>query len=83
MVCPLSLMSKGESVLVLLLPSSQKGEIVCIMIQVLSLMATQLDDSSQCSSKGLQIKLQRMNKERYMQVNFVQESYTHKLIEQN
>jgi len=37
---PLPLMSKGESDLVLLLPSSPKGEIVGIMIQVLSLMAT-------------------------------------------
>ena len=36
----LPLMSKGESDLVLLLPSSPKGEIVGIMIQVLSLMET-------------------------------------------
>jgi len=42
-------MSKGEIVLVLLFPSSPKGEIVGIMIQVLSLMATHLDESSQCS----------------------------------
>ena len=34
---------------VLLLPSSPKGEIVGIMIQVLSLMATHSDDNSQCS----------------------------------
>ena len=33
-------MSKGESDLVWWLPSSPKGEIVGIMIQVLSLMAT-------------------------------------------
>jgi len=33
-VCPLPLMSKGESDLVWLLPSSPKGEIVGIMIQV-------------------------------------------------
>ena len=37
LVCPLPLMSKGESDLMLLLPSSPKGEIVGIMIQVLSL----------------------------------------------
>ena len=37
---PLPLMSKGESDLVWWLPSSPKGEIVGIMIQVLSLMAT-------------------------------------------
>ena len=47
LVRPLPLMSKGESVLVLLLPSSPKGDIVGIMIQVLSLMATHSDDSSQ------------------------------------
>ena len=35
---PLPLMSKGESYLVWLLPSSPKGEIIEIMIQVLSLM---------------------------------------------
>ena len=40
LVCPLPLMSKGESDLVWWLPSSPKGEIVGIMIQVLSLMAT-------------------------------------------
>jgi len=43
---PLPLMSKGESDLVLLLPSSPKGEIVGIMIQVLSLMATHSDEKS-------------------------------------
>ena len=37
---PLPLMSKGESDLVWWLPSSPKGEIVGIMFQVLSLMAT-------------------------------------------
>ena len=37
---PLPLMSKGENDLVWWLPSSPKGEIVGIMIQVLSLMAT-------------------------------------------
>jgi len=40
LVCPLPLMSKGESDLVWWLPSSPKGEIVGIMLQVLSLMAT-------------------------------------------
>ena len=40
------LMSKGESDLVLLLPSSPKGEIVGIMIQVLSLLETHLDEKS-------------------------------------
>ena len=40
LVHPLPLMSKGESDLVWWLPSSPKGEIVGIMIQVLSLMAT-------------------------------------------
>ena len=40
LVRPLPLMSKGESDLVWWLPSSPKGEIVGIMIQVLSLMAT-------------------------------------------
>ena len=40
LVCPFPLMSKGESDLVWWLPSSPKGEIVGIMIQVLSLMAT-------------------------------------------
>ena len=43
---PLPLMSKGESDLVLLLPSSPKGEIVGIMIQMLSLMETHSDDRS-------------------------------------
>ena len=46
---PFPLMSKGESDLVLLLPSSPKGEIVGIMIQViqvLSMMATHSDDRS-------------------------------------
>ena len=43
LVCPLPLMSKGESDLVWWLPSSPKGEIVGIMIQVLSLMATHSD----------------------------------------
>jgi len=42
-------MLKGESDLVWLLPSSPKGEIVGIMIQVLSLMATHSDDRSQRS----------------------------------
>jgi len=46
---PLPLMSKGESDLVLLLPSSPKGEIVGIMIHVLSLMATHSDERSQYS----------------------------------
>jgi len=46
---PLPLMSKGESDLVLLFPSSPKGEIVGIMIQVLSLMATHSDERSQYS----------------------------------
>ena len=40
LVCTLPLMSKGESDLVWWLPSSPKGEIVGIMLQVLSLMAT-------------------------------------------
>jgi len=40
LVRPLPLMSKGESDLVWWLPSSPKGEIVGIMFQVLSLMAT-------------------------------------------
>jgi len=40
LVRPLPLMSKGESDLVWWLPSSPKGEIVGIMIQVLSLMET-------------------------------------------
>jgi len=44
---PFPLMSKGESVLVLLLPSSPKGEIVGIMIHVLSLIETHIDDSLQ------------------------------------
>ena len=44
---PLPLMSKGESDLVLLLPSSPKGEIVSIMKKVLSLMATHSDEISQ------------------------------------
>jgi len=39
-------------------------------------MATHSDDSSQYSNKGLQIRLQRMKKERYMQVHFVQGVYT-------
>jgi len=39
LVCPLPLMSKGESDW-LLLPSSPKGEIVGIMIHMLYLMAT-------------------------------------------
>ena len=38
LVYPLPLMSKGESDLVWLLPSCPKGEIVDIMIQVLSLI---------------------------------------------
>ena len=41
---PLPLMTKGESDLVL--PSSPKGEIVGIMTQVFSLMATHSDDRS-------------------------------------
>ena len=40
LVRPMPLMSKGESNLVWWLPSSPKGEIVGIMFQVLSLMAT-------------------------------------------
>ena len=40
LVRPLPLMSKGESDLVWLLPSCPKGEIVGIMIQVFSMMAT-------------------------------------------
>src|ERR1700728_3313933 len=40
LIRPLPLMSKGESDLVWWLPSSPKGEIVGIMFQVLSLMAT-------------------------------------------
>ena len=40
LVCPLPLMSKGESDLEWWFPSSPKGEIVGIMILVLSLMAT-------------------------------------------
>ena len=43
---PLPLMSKGERDLVLLLPSNPKGDIVRIMIQVLSLMATHSDERS-------------------------------------
>jgi len=39
---PLHLMSKGESDLVFLLPSSPKGEIVGITMHVLYLMATHL-----------------------------------------
>jgi len=39
---PFPLMSKGESDLVWLLPSSPKGEIVGIMTYVLYLMATHL-----------------------------------------
>jgi len=39
---PLPLMTKGESDLVWLLPSSLKGEIVGIMMYVLYLMATHL-----------------------------------------
>ena len=46
LVCPLPLMSKGESDLVLLLPSSPKGEIVDIMINVLYLMATHLSQNN-------------------------------------
>ena len=46
LVYPLPLMSKGESDLVWWLPSSPKGEIVGIMIQVLSLMANLTDDKS-------------------------------------
>jgi len=47
---PLPLMSKGErSDLVWLLPSSPKGVIVGIMIQVLSLMETHSDERSQYS----------------------------------
>ena len=46
---PFPLMSKGESDLVWLLPSSPKGEIVGIMIKVLSLMATHSDERSQYS----------------------------------
>jgi len=42
-------MSKGKSDLVLFFPSNPKEEIVGIMIQVLSLMETHLDESSQCS----------------------------------
>ncbi len=42
---PFPLMTKGESDL--MLPSSPKGEIVGIMTQVLSLMATHSDDISQ------------------------------------
>jgi len=45
LVYPFPFMSKGESDLVLL-PSSPKGEIVGIMIQVLSLMETRTDDRS-------------------------------------
>ena len=45
LVCPLPLMSKGESDLVLL-SSSPKGEIVGIMAKVLSLMATHSGGSS-------------------------------------
>ena len=46
LVHPLPLMSRGESDLVLLLPSSPKGEIVGIMIQVLSLMESHSNDRS-------------------------------------
>ena len=84
LVCPLPLMLKGESVLVLLLPSIPKGEIFGIMIQVLSLVETHSDESSHCSrstTKGLQIRLQRMKKERYTLVHFVQDVYTWSLIE--
>jgi len=44
----LSLMSKGESDLVLL-PSGPKGEIVGIMRQVLSLMVNHIDDKLWCN----------------------------------
>jgi len=44
---PFPLMSKGESDLVLLFPSSPMGEIVGIMIQVLSLMETLSEERSQ------------------------------------
>ena len=46
LVFPLPFMSKGESDLVWWLPSIPKGDIVGIMIQVLSLVATHSDDKS-------------------------------------
>jgi len=44
-------MSKGESDLVWFLPSGPKEEIVGIMIQVFSLMATHSDERSEYSKK--------------------------------
>jgi len=43
---PLPLMSKGDSDLVWLLPSSPKGEIVGIMMYVLYFMATHLQQNN-------------------------------------
>ena len=57
LVHPLPLMSKGESDLVWWLPSSPKGEIVGIMIQVLSLMATHSQVNSVLSKGNSQYNM--------------------------
>ena len=66
LVHPLPLMSKGESDLVWWLPSSPKGEIVGIMIQVLSLMETHSETGTSDGNliRG-QISVQQDKKEIY------------------
>jgi len=66
LVHPFPLMSKGESDLVWWLPSSPKGEIVGIMIQVLSLMATHSETGTSDGNliRG-QISVQQDKKEIY------------------